>query len=99
MTISTNANPELDDRVRPYWMQCGKALREFNKFVVQDARVDVTMLPLFDGVSLIKWKLGVSGEDPVDVDEAEVGGTSGGNTSGFAVSATGDRPHVSMSVV
>ena len=61
MTISTDANPELDDRVRPYWTECGKALREFNDFVAHDARVDVTMLPLFDGVTMIKWKYGVVG--------------------------------------
>ncbi|KAL8728428.1 MAG: hypothetical protein Q9166_005390 [cf. Caloplaca sp. 2 TL-2023] len=60
MTISTSANPELDNRVRPYWTECGKALRKFNEFVVNDPRVDVTMLPLFDGISLIKWKLDVA---------------------------------------
>jgi len=57
MTISTAANQELDNAVRPYWTECGKALRTFNDFVVSDPRVDVTMLPVFDGVSMIKWKL------------------------------------------
>ncbi|KAI9716370.1 MAG: hypothetical protein M1812_005437 [Candelaria pacifica] len=63
MTISTSANPELDNNVRPYWTECGKALRKFNDFVVSDPRVDVTMLPLFDGVTMIKWKLDSVKED------------------------------------
>jgi hypothetical protein len=36
-----------------------KALDHFNTFVASDPRVDVTMLPLFDGVSQIKWKVGI----------------------------------------
>ena len=60
MTVSTESNPELPDAVRPYWTDCGIALRKFNNFVVNDPRVDVTMLPLFDGVSMIKWKVNES---------------------------------------
>ncbi|KAI9835616.1 MAG: hypothetical protein M1837_003705, partial [Sclerophora amabilis] len=58
LTIGKDTNPHLDDAVRPYWTECGKALDHFNKYVASDPRVDVTMLPLFDGVSQIKWKLG-----------------------------------------
>lgn len=57
MTISTRSNPELPDAIRPYWIDCGVALRTFNSFVINDPRVDVAMLPLFDGVSMIKWKV------------------------------------------
>ncbi|OJD20861.1 hypothetical protein ACJ73_07801 [Blastomyces percursus] len=56
MTISTASNPTLPDSVRPYWTACGKALRQFNNAVIEDPRVDVVMLPVFDGVSLIKLK-------------------------------------------
>lgn len=35
---------------------CGKAFMQFNEFVYSDSRVDVTVLPLFDGISQIKWK-------------------------------------------
>lgn len=58
MTISTDANPNLPEKVRPYWTENGKALRKFNDFVRNDPRVDVVLLPLFDGVTLIKWKPG-----------------------------------------
>ena len=35
---------------------CGKALRQFNDYMHNDPRADVTVLPLFDGISQIKWK-------------------------------------------
>ena len=56
MTISTDANPQLPDKVRPYWTECGKALRGFNTFVEKDPRIDSVLLPVYDGVTLIKWK-------------------------------------------
>ncbi|KAL8765545.1 MAG: hypothetical protein Q9209_007416 [Squamulea sp. 1 TL-2023] len=58
MTISTEANPELPDKVRPYWTENGKALRRFNTFCKNDNRIDSVLLPLYDGVTLIKWKNG-----------------------------------------
>ena len=56
MTISTDANPQLPERVRPYWTECGKALIRFNTFVAKDPRIDSVLLPVYDGVTLIKWK-------------------------------------------
>ncbi|KAI4103537.1 MAG: hypothetical protein L6R37_003754 [Teloschistes peruensis] len=56
MTISTEANPELPEKVRPYWTENGKALRRFNTFCKNDSRIDSILLPLYDGVTLIKWK-------------------------------------------
>ncbi|KAL8925530.1 MAG: hypothetical protein Q9208_003421 [Pyrenodesmia sp. 3 TL-2023] len=56
MTISTEANPELPAKVRPYWIENGKALRRFNTFCKNDPRIDSILLPLYDGVTLIKWK-------------------------------------------
>ncbi|EDN03975.1 conserved hypothetical protein [Histoplasma mississippiense (nom. inval.)] len=50
MTISTASNPTLPDSVRPYWTECGRALRHFNNAVIEDPRVDVVMLPVFDGL-------------------------------------------------
>ncbi|KAI3318572.1 O-methyltransferase [Xylariaceae sp. AK1471] len=55
MTISTDANPELPSKVRPYWTENGKALRKFCDFCKDDPRVDVVVLPVFDGVTWIKW--------------------------------------------
>ncbi|KAI8631699.1 O-methyltransferase [Xylariaceae sp. FL1651] len=55
MTISTDANPQLPAKVRPYWTENGKALRKFCDFCKDDERVDVVLLPLFDGVTWIKW--------------------------------------------
>lgn len=56
MTISTEANPYLPDKVRAYWTENGKALRKFNTFCKTDPRVDSILLPVYDGVTLIKWK-------------------------------------------
>ncbi|KAJ2851408.1 hypothetical protein IWW36_001176 [Coemansia brasiliensis] len=36
------------------WRDVGKALHEFNEFVRQDPRVEVVMLPLFTGITLIR---------------------------------------------
>lgn len=56
MTISTDANPELAAKVRPYWTECGKALRRFSTFCRRDPRIDTVLLPVYDGLTLIKWK-------------------------------------------
>ncbi|MCJ1373880.1 hypothetical protein MMC20_005110 [Loxospora ochrophaea] len=56
MTISTESNPHLDDKVRAYWTECGKALDKFNKWAVSDPRIDVLLMPVYDGVTYIKWK-------------------------------------------
>jgi len=56
MTISTDANPHLPEKVRPYWTENGKALRSFNNFCKNDPRIDTVLLPVYDGVTLIKWK-------------------------------------------
>ena len=56
MTISTEANPHLPDKVRPYWTANGKALDRFNKFCKADSRIDSILLPVYDGLTLIKWK-------------------------------------------
>jgi predicted O-methyltransferase YrrM len=55
MTISADANPSLPSKVRPYWTENGKALRKFCDFCKNDERIDVVLLPLFDGVTWIKW--------------------------------------------
>ncbi|KAH6663647.1 O-methyltransferase, partial [Halenospora varia] len=57
MTISTDANPTLPDKARPYWTECGKALQKFNIFCKNDSRIDVILLPVYDGVTLVKWKV------------------------------------------
>ncbi|KAI2635718.1 O-methyltransferase [Hypomontagnella submonticulosa] len=57
MTISTKSNPYLPDKVRPYWTECGKALAKFNTFCRNDPRIDTILLPVFDGVTLLKWKI------------------------------------------
>ncbi|KXT18078.1 hypothetical protein AC579_4530 [Pseudocercospora musae] len=39
-----------------HWEDAGLLVREFNDFVASDRRVDVTVLPIFDGVSEIRLK-------------------------------------------
>ena len=45
MTISRDANPQLLEKVRPYWTECGNALRRFKKI---DPRIDSLLLPVYD---------------------------------------------------
>ncbi|KAI5860468.1 O-methyltransferase [Durotheca rogersii] len=56
MTISTESNPGLPEKVRGYWTDNGKALRKFNTFCKNDGRIDTVLLPVYDGLTLIKWK-------------------------------------------
>ena len=57
MTISPDANPYLPEKVRGYWTENGRALQKFNIFCKTDPRIDSVLLPVYDGVTLIKWKL------------------------------------------
>ena len=59
--MGKNFNPYLDRVMRPFWETNGEALRVFNKDLVEDPRIDVTILPLFDGVTQIKWRGGLQG--------------------------------------
>lgn len=59
MTISTDSNPTLREAVRPYWTANGEALKRFNEYCVNDGRIDTVLLPVYDGLTLIKWKSGV----------------------------------------
>jgi len=42
--------------MRSFWEESGEALRHFNKGLVKDPRIDVILLPLFDGITQIKWR-------------------------------------------
>jgi len=66
LTIGKSFNPYLDRVMRPFWETNGEALREFNKGLLKDTRIDICLIPLFDGVTQIKWKEGCYGKiDPV----------------------------------
>lgn len=56
LSIGPDCAPWLNDHVRPYWLSCGQALDEFNTNLMKDERVDVLLLPLFDGVTQIRWR-------------------------------------------
>ena len=56
LTLGAEFNPYLAKEKRPYWLACGKALDRFNRVMAEDKRVDVVVLPAFDGVSMVKWK-------------------------------------------
>ncbi|KAI1081039.1 O-methyltransferase [Whalleya microplaca] len=58
MTISTESNPLLLEKVRSYWTENGKALRKFNTFCKNDGRIETVLLPVYDGLTLIRWKSG-----------------------------------------
>ncbi|KAL2140869.1 hypothetical protein VTI28DRAFT_3160 [Corynascus sepedonium] len=56
LSVGPDCAPWLNDHVRPYWLSCGQALNEFNTNLVKDKRVDVLLLPVFDGVTQIRWR-------------------------------------------
>lgn len=56
--MGNELNPYLEPLRRPFWETAGEEMREVNKVFREDPRVDTLMLPLFDGVTQIKWKEG-----------------------------------------
>ncbi len=82
LTIGEDINPHLESSKREYWLACGKALDHFNRYVASDDRVDVTMLPVFDGVSQIKWKV-ERGENGVGEGANGHGAANGRVNGGF----------------
>jgi len=44
----------IDPAKLSHWIDAGRQVRDFNSFVAADPRVDVNMLPFFDGVSEIR---------------------------------------------
>ncbi|KAK8098750.1 uncharacterized protein PG998_011991 [Apiospora kogelbergensis] len=89
MTISTESNPQLPDKVRPYWTECGKALQKFNTYVKNDPRIDVVLLPVYDGVN-ISFKLAAAERPPGGAGRKPVGGHAEGADA---------RRHVAAAVV
>ncbi|KAI4199446.1 MAG: hypothetical protein LQ348_001885 [Seirophora lacunosa] len=62
-------NPFLEERRRPFWEMAGAALRKVNQDFLEDPRVDALMLPLFDGVTQLKWKEGFLAKDNGAIDD------------------------------
>lgn len=58
LTMGNEFNPSLEERWRPFWETAGEELRTVNREFLEDPRVDTLMLPLFDGVTQMKWKEG-----------------------------------------
>ncbi|KUI65975.1 Caffeoyl-CoA O-methyltransferase [Cytospora mali] len=56
LSVGADAAPWINDHVRPYWLSCGQALNKFNTELFKDTRVDVLIIPMFDGVTQIRWK-------------------------------------------
>ncbi|PWY91341.1 putative SAM-dependent O-methyltransferase [Aspergillus sclerotioniger CBS 115572] len=56
LTLGQEFAPHLSNAVRPYWTANGVALDHFTKFLLEDERVSTVLLPLFDGVSFVKWR-------------------------------------------
>lgn len=51
-------NPSIEQMRRPFWAANGETLRKLNQSFLEDKRIDTLILPLFDGVTQIKWKAG-----------------------------------------
>jgi hypothetical protein len=53
-------NAENTSNIKPdeleHWIRSGLLVREFNDFVKGDNRIDVVVLPFFDGISEITLK-------------------------------------------
>ncbi|KAL8953258.1 MAG: hypothetical protein Q9222_000863 [Ikaeria aurantiellina] len=62
LAVGSGFNPFLEQRWRSFWETAGETMRTVNRDFVEDSRVDTMMLPLFDGVTQIKWKEGFPAE-------------------------------------
>lgn len=60
LTIGNDFNPHIVENMRSFWEESAEALRLMNEKLVNDPRIDVILLPLFDGVTQIKWRNGDS---------------------------------------
>ncbi|KAL2059190.1 hypothetical protein ABVK25_000482 [Lepraria finkii] len=58
LTMGNEFNPYIEKIRRPFWEANGETLRKLNKSFLDDPRIDTLILPLFDGVTQIKWKAG-----------------------------------------
>ena len=58
MALGKDYNPHLDSSDRSFWETKGEAMRKAHEYLLSDMRLDVLMLPLFDGMIQIKWKPG-----------------------------------------
>ncbi|KAI4259832.1 MAG: hypothetical protein L6R42_004371 [Xanthoria sp. 1 TBL-2021] len=56
--VDNGFNPFLEQRWRPFRKTAGETLRKVNQDFLDDPRVDTLMLPLFDGVTQMRWKEG-----------------------------------------
>ena len=58
LTVGNEFNPYIEKIRRPFWESNAATLRKLNKSFLEDPRIDTLILPLFDGVTQIKWKTG-----------------------------------------
>ncbi|KAK3171658.1 hypothetical protein OEA41_003742 [Lepraria neglecta] len=58
LTMGNEFNPYIEKIRRPFWEANGETLRKLNKSFLDDPRIDTLILPLFDGVTQIKWRAG-----------------------------------------
>ncbi|KAI4225445.1 MAG: hypothetical protein L6R36_003929, partial [Xanthoria steineri] len=58
LTTGNDSNPYLEPNWRPFWEAAGETQRKTNEDFLEDPRVDTLMLPVFDGVTQMKWKEG-----------------------------------------
>lgn len=56
LAIDRNASAHLRKDLVPCWIEGGKAMRKLNEFCKNDSRTDSLVLPLYDGMSILKWK-------------------------------------------
>ena len=49
-------HPPIKPESRTFWEKSGEAVNHANQSFVEDPRIDTLMLPLFDGVTEVKWK-------------------------------------------
>jgi len=56
LTMGNEFNPHIEKFRRPFWEANGEVLRALNKSLLNDPRIDSIVLPIFDGITQVKWK-------------------------------------------
>lgn len=54
--VDKNNSANIDPLELDRWVQAGELMQAFNRALMDDPRIDVTLLPIFDGVSRVRWK-------------------------------------------
>lgn len=64
---------DIDGEHLTHWQESGELMKVFNTAMSQDQRVETLILPVFDGISEIRWRNPNSSTEPNRTDTGAKG--------------------------